>query len=357
MDGEIARRQEPLDFGSNFILSLRDLSSNRAGFTIEQFIASLKATTSLTDLCVDAKWPWRSTPERNRRVIEPLCRCIANLRRHNPNHPLSILKIIDGKLDMVEQFLVAAKQFGIHTLDFYRPSLLLQSLAEFCRDNSHLKVLAIFGWALNDEDPTISVSSQYGQQDSSVHLTLDSLLVRAVHFENTTVTNKFLNFITHITYPALQLGSIDIAANNKEEKKIERMRIVSALIKPSVEQLTLDRDCRIEVMDAMETSSTVTHIHMCGYDPPMPFRPPAVQRKLRTIVTRNLELARFAANPRDYPGFELLALMRQFDSSPTGRYMLACSFAGMPSIFTIKTKKFSKKDTEFFTGNGSSHQE
>ena len=44
MDGEIARRQEPLDFGSNFILSLRDLSSNRAGFTIEQFIASLKAT-------------------------------------------------------------------------------------------------------------------------------------------------------------------------------------------------------------------------------------------------------------------------------------------------------------------------
>ena len=331
MDGEIARRQEPLDFGSNFILSLRDLSSNRAGFTIEQFIASLKATTSLTDLCVDAKWPWRSTPERNRRVIEPLCRCIANLRRHNPNHPLSILKIIDGKLDMVEQFLVAAKQFGIHTLDFYRPSLLLQSLAEFCRDNSHLKVLAIFGWALNDEDPTISVSSQYGQQDSSVHLTLDSLLVRAVHFENTTVTNKFLNFITHITYPALQLGSIDIAANNKEEKKIERMRIVSALIKPSVEDLTLMYGCPTDVLDVIEACATVTQIQLGE------FQIDSVKRrlgKLEAFATRNCELARFVANPRAYPsGDELLALMSQFDNCPTGRYMLARCFPAIPSFY------------------------
>ena len=331
MDGEIARRQEPLDFGSNFILSLRDLSSNRAGFTIEQFIASLKATTSLTDLCVDAKWPWRSTPERNRRVIEPLCRCIANLRRHNPNHPLSILKIIDGKLDMVEQLLVAAKQFGIHTLDFYRPSLLLQSLAEFCRDNSHLKVLAIFGWALNDEDPTISVSSQDGQQDSSVHLTLDNLLVRAVHFENTTVTNKFLNFITHITYPALQLGSIDIAANNKEEKKIERMRIVSALIKPSVEDLTLMYGCPTDVLDVIEACATVTQIQLGE------FQIASVKRrlgKLEAFATRNCELARFVANPRAYPsGDELLALMSQFDNCPTGRYMLARCFPAIPSFF------------------------
>jgi hypothetical protein len=66
--------------------------------------------------------------------------------------------------------------------------------------------------------------------------------------------------------------------------------------------------------------------------------PDSVQQKLQAIAMRNRELARFVADPHAYPsGDDLVALMSQFDSSPTGRYMLARGFAGIPSFFKIKS--------------------
>jgi hypothetical protein len=156
--------------------------------------------------------------------------------------------------------------------------------------------------------------------------------------ESLAVATKFLTFIAHVTYPALDLGGIYIGRDDEnEEKKNSRMHIVSALIKPSVQQLTLNGDCDIKAMDIIAACATVTQIQLCNNYPAYEFSPAAVRRKLRAIATRNRELARFVANPREYPGDELVALMSKFDNSPTGRYMLACCFPGIPSFFKIKS--------------------
>ena len=64
-------------------------SSLARGFTIdfENLIATLKnagTTPSLTNITVGFDC-YEATPEKNRLNIEPLCRCIANLRRHIQN--------------------------------------------------------------------------------------------------------------------------------------------------------------------------------------------------------------------------------------------------------------------------------
>ena len=126
-----------LDLGTEFKLHLGWWAPhNHADFTVEQFIASLKATTTLTTLDVNFK-NYEPTPENNRRFFEPLCRCIANLRRHNPIHPLRELAIWDadqGNND-VKQILVAAKQIKIQSFGFCNTRLPIRALVELCRDN------------------------------------------------------------------------------------------------------------------------------------------------------------------------------------------------------------------------------
>jgi hypothetical protein len=160
-----------------------------------------------------------------------------------------------------------------------------------------------------------------------------------VTLKSSTVATEFLNFIAHVTYPALNLGGITFGGHEKENEKTTCLRIVSALIiKQSVEQLTLMRGCPVEVMDVIEACATVTQIQLSERYTPDDFTPTSAQAKLQSIATRNRELARFVANPREYPrGDELVALMSQLDNSPTGRYMLACCFPGMDSFFKIKS--------------------
>ena len=202
------------------------------------------------------------------------------------------------------------------------------------------------------------MSPQDETQDyTSVVLALDELTMSDVTFENSFVANKFSNFMQHatVTYPALHLGRINVGAcvdddndsedeegrgdtdDEKEEKKISRLRIVSELIKASVEQLTLNFGCPIENLDAIDACANVTQIQLASHFAPSDFCPDAVHQKLQTIAMRNRELARFVANPHKYPHNDLLKLMRQFDNSPTGRYMLARCFAEMPSFFKIKS--------------------
>ena len=125
----------------------------------------------------------------------------------------------------------------------------------------------------------------------------------------------------------------DDGDDEKEEKKFARLRIVSELLKPSVEVLCLHSICRSEAMDAIEACATVTQIQMSSTVTRGYFSPDDVQQKLQSIAMRNLELAHFVANPPGYPLQELLKLLSQFDSIPTGRYMLACGLIGIPSFF------------------------
>ena len=108
-----------------------------------------------------------------------------------------------------------------------------------------------------------------------------------------------------------------------------RMGILPALLTPSVEQLTLLEGCAVKVMEEIiETCATVTQIQMDDSFPPTDGR----RQKWQTVATRNRALARFVATPRAYPGDELLALMTQFDKSPTGRYMLARCLPAIPFL-------------------------
>ena len=311
-------------------------------FTIDQLIAALEATTTSTRLNVDFE-DYESTPENIRRAIEPLCRCIANLRRHNPNHPLRKLRIITAKeynSDVVNQFLVAAKQYGIHHVHLFGSQIPIQSLVEFCRDNTHLKFLHIDHISLFDKQSPLS-----WPQESSAVLAFDELTMWNVTFENSLVVTKFSSFMANVTYPVLDLGKIAVGGGNhieEEEKEIARLRIVSELIKPSVEQLTLSYGCPIENMDVIETCATVTKIQLSRILTPIDFRPAGVKQYVRFIEFRNRELARYVANPSTYPRDELLVLMRLFENCPTGRYMLACSFVGTPSYYNIKTTDSSK---------------
>ena len=324
-----------LDYKSS--LFLHQLSCNRSSYTIEQFIAALEASVTLMILIVDFD-KYYSTPENNRRFIEPLCRCIANLRHHNENHPLRTVKIYKSKkddFDAVDEILVAAKQFRSPRIHFSRSRVRIQSLAEFCRDNTHLQKMTLNCAKLSDDAFALSQP-----QESSTILALDKLVMESARFENSTVATKFANIISNATYPTLQLGKISVGFDDddnnddKEEKKIARLFIVSELFKPSVEDLILTYFCQIESIDAIEACVSVTYIELCRKFPPIDFSPAAVQRMLQTIATRNRELARFVANPHaSYPRDDLLTLMRQLDGCPTGRYMLAHSFASMPSFF------------------------
>ena len=332
MDEEI---NTPLNLEAYRRINLERLSPD--DIPIEQFIAALQTTTTLTKLSF---WfcNYKPTAEKNRRVIEPLCRCIANLRRHNKDHPLRQLQIHLAKRNEfchVEQFLVAAKQLGIHHLDLWLSHLSIQSLEEFCRDNSNLKILEIQGSTLSNADSTVSAPPQNGPQDCSTILALDELTVMGVNFVESSVATLFSSFTARLTYTALSIGRATV---RDRVYKIENKDIVMELIKPSVQQLTLVDGCPIEVIDAIEACTTVTEIRLGSTYTPSNFSPAAVQQKLQAIATRNRELACFVAKPNNYPSSdELLALMHKFDSNPTGRYMLARCFPGIPSFITIKS--------------------
>ena len=97
-------------------------------------------------------------------------------------------------------------------------------------------------------------------------------------------------------------------------------------------------------MAVIEACTTVTQIRMSSTVKRGYFSPDDVQQKLQRIATRNFELARFVANPEGHPrGDKLLALLSEFDSIPTGRYMLARSFPGIPSF--VKTDEITDSAT------------
>ena len=76
-----------LDLGCVFQVDMYQFvdESPPAEYTIEQLVAALEATLTLQELEITdlAVFMECATPEHIRRVIEPLCLCLANLRRQN----------------------------------------------------------------------------------------------------------------------------------------------------------------------------------------------------------------------------------------------------------------------------------
>ena len=120
--------------------------------SIHQLIAALEKTTTQTALDLGWYVVFFESPAGIRRVIDPLCRCISNLRLHNENHPLRMLELDDrselgevesygGPAHVFEKLLMAAKQFGIYHVSLRHSEYLpVQVLVHFCHDNNAIKV-------------------------------------------------------------------------------------------------------------------------------------------------------------------------------------------------------------------------
>lgn len=140
----------------------------------------------------------------------------------NKNHPLRILQIHHAKkvdCDGVDQFLVTAKQFGIHDLNLGGLHLPVQFLVEFCRDNTHLESLEIYYTILSNAESMIFVPLQEaGPLDSSVIATLDVLGLDGVFFTNAAAATEWTVFMAQINVSLLVLGKVTA---RREERGVE----------------------------------------------------------------------------------------------------------------------------------------
>ena len=239
---------EPLALGTEFWINLDALSKNESGYTVDQFMTALDATTTLTDLRVEFGCSFEPTADNNRRIVAPLCCCIANLRLQNEQHPLKKLDFgyawccknsnQQGMyLDMFEQFLIATKRFGIRhlTLHTVYNSIPTQFLLEFCRENSNLRALEIDNVEFSDSTATFAWPPNDRSQDSSHNFHLDKLMLESVRFLNTSSAASFGNFFAHVSVSNMVLGNL--TADDHED--IACRKIVSEFKTPSVEKLTL----------------------------------------------------------------------------------------------------------------------
>ena len=234
-----ADHNEPLALGTVFRINLSALSNKQSPYTVEQLITALEATTTLQELAVEVGIPFHLTAGNSRRIVAPLCRCIANLRHQNKHHLLQKLELCeawlpensdqDGMyLDVFEQFLVAAKRFGISHLTLQTVSPLpIQFLLEFCRNNSHLRVLEMNNATFTESRAAVSWSPtavSWSPNDrshiSSAVLHLDKLTLDSVNFTSSTVAASYYNFFAHFSVAVMVLDNLqdddawDMACHN-----------------------------------------------------------------------------------------------------------------------------------------------
>ena len=180
-----------------FYLSLGKLANDDEFFTIHEFTTALRTTQNLEELQIDFDdGRYDPIPANNRLMVASLCHCIANLRDHNEHHPLRRLWLYnyfeeyrEGYADVVDQFLVAAKQFGIRDMKVtmgHSDCLRVTSLVDFCRDNHHIKDMYIYACI-----PPISLSpalhddTQQPQPSSGLVVNLEKLYLDSVGSKRT----------------------------------------------------------------------------------------------------------------------------------------------------------------------------
>jgi hypothetical protein len=366
-----------LNLETTFQIFLMELANNHEDYTVQQLITALKATTTLTTLWVyGGPASYEPTPLLYRRVVEPICRCIANLRLQNEHHPLKAVEFSDVESGIVRQFLVALKQFGIRRVQIRSiEPLPTHILVDFCHDNSNLKVLELHSITFNDEVVADPIDG------SATNLNLDKLILVDVRFKTSFAATNFAPFLARMSASALRLGALQdeycefkmpsveeltlypsceiksfqaaldagmatvtqlsvflMPRDDKNEtpKKLESLtRMIRGAVK--LNSLTIhSRGHKLpQLLQALEACATVTEIHVNDNDGdgiPYALPVPDVQ-PLRRITARNSELGQFVANPSTFPNDTLLTLMRQFNNCPTGLYMLT---RRLPEVFSFE---------------------
>jgi hypothetical protein len=230
---------------------------------IPMFLARLPVSTTLTDLEIDF-YRHRPFHQDYLRIVQSICECLANLQREH--HPLRSLELSyiggrdDGQLlaHAIQLILIAAKQFGIAYLKLGRmDSLPMEFLFEFCHDNRHLIVLEL---------ENVSFTSDYGEEVSTVRfantpLAVEEFILNQVIFDNLTMTSNFANLVHAMGVSALSLGTL-ICWNENDEGGVLHvaMRIVSELVKPSVQQLKLLDSCKMHYFQAALSAGTAAFL-------------------------------------------------------------------------------------------------
>ena len=312
-------------------------------------------------------------------MVEPICRCIANLRLQNEQHPLQAVEFEYVDSIVVRQFLLAMKQFGIRKVILWSAEPFpIDILTDFCHDNSNLKELELNSITFNDEvvaDPT--------GDSAATTLNLDTLILDDITFTSSIAATNFTHLLAHTGVSALELvalldenyyefimpssveeltlypscgikhfqAALDAGMatvtklsvylmprdeKNETPKKLESLtRMIRGAVK--LKSLTIhSRGHKLpQLLQALEACATVTEIHVNDNDGdgiPYALPVPEVQ-PLRRITARNSELGQFVASPSTFPNDKLLTLMRQFNNCPTGLYMLT---RRLPEVFSFE---------------------
>ena len=377
-----AMENDALDLGTQFGVSILELASDEASYTVQQLISALNATTTLTTLTVDsAPFVDQLPPLSHSGVVEPLCQCLANLRLQNEHHPLQTVEIFDIDSDIVQQFLVALKQFGgicQVTFNSVEP-FPVHFLTDFCHRNSNFKVLKLNRLTFNDE----IVADPIGGSATTT-LNLDKLILNRVSFKTTTAATNFAHLLSHMSVSDLELVSFDDALSYEiKMPSVDRLTVdwmcdvkhfqaaldagmstirrltvqlseyhcdawtmklksLTRMIREAgkLKSLTIHTHCGNylspprQLFHALESCASVTaaEIHM-NKDGNRQHITNAEVQELRRITARNSELGQFMADPITFPHAKLLTLMRQFNNCPTGLYML---MRRLPEVFSFE---------------------
>ena len=271
-------KNEHLALGTSYRLRLDEFAisdEDEANFENEElnwFLARLPVSTTLTELDV-VFTNYELAHQDNHRVVQPICECMAKIRPEK--HPLRRLELcymvgdeihvqlLTGALQL---FLVAAKQCGIAHLRGeslnYMP---IEFMVEFCHDNRHLNVLEL-------ENVCFTHNVEEGVSPAAASdptlLTLDELFLSEVQFANPTIATSFFSLAQATSVSALGIGNIICRREDDEvggeyygyDDSDLTSRIVSELVKPSVQRLSLRHNCQIHHFQAALNTETGTFL-------------------------------------------------------------------------------------------------
>ena len=367
---------DALDLGTHFWLHFDALADNQESYTVPQLVTALETTTTLRTLAVSS-YSSVTVNVNSPRIVEPLCRCLADLRLQNEQHPLKAIHFHYLDSDIVRQFFVALKQCGIPRVLLRSRTFPIRFLIDFCRDNSNLKVLNLKNITFADEDAADRIG-----YSAAITLNLDKLMLDHVRFKTLTAATNFAQFLVHLSVSDLELGTLqeeyceikipsveqltlyygseikhfkaaldagmltvkrlnvqlDFHYENETTKKLKSLtRMIRGGVKLNsltihshgYNQLSPPR----QLFQALAACASVTGIHVNGSDSNRHDFTELEVQQLRRITVRNSELGQFMANTSSFSRDKLLTLMIQLSDCPSGLYMLT---RRLPETFSFQ---------------------
>lgn len=363
-----------LDLGNRkgFGVRLDNLIRGEMPYSIEDLQQAMNQTTTLESLGIDSFS--EDTPTF---LVQGFLRFLLRyIKGRNHLRRLGLL----GTGGLVRRFIMsAAESKTIHYLNLTNIGCSVQTMVDFCRENRSVKVLHIAGMAFVFND----VEEDASKLASTANL--DKLILQGFYnFDGLPAARKFFELAPYLKCSDLVLDySSNVGSNNLAEHGTrlvaEETRFVATLMNAPVTRLSLKHGCTSEVREtaltngkafvetlyvddlgsgsdwvalanalpdklkvlhavfffvhelpsqakkrflrAVDACTTLTEIQVT--DRRHHFSQEEMQLLQEGRIGRNNELRRFVANPDGYPERDLLKLMLQLQTCPTGLFELA----------------------------------